>query len=1137
MDRLTPSDRRLAAILGLTPEEFQHFNNEARRLAAAGPQPAVTAGIDPLSILVNVALAAGSLAISSLLAPRPPGRPPTIVTSQQRGDTLTLNQRFAPTSGFDSYQEPAKLQTTIPCVYANRETIGGTDYGGVRVNLLLLWSQMLSFKTHQMFRGVFLVGEGAIGELDPYGFAVGDTLLTSYSVMMNDASTRQGARYTVYVKKDGGRLTQGDRIAGRSPDRDPGNAQRAGASDVYQVRSSGNLWLPSSCTAATPSAALTFGVYSPISNNLGYRVNPQLRPTRTFRVVGDDYRADSEDDNLAKIAIWKARYHWSPRSGIVSCTDASGSEKLLGEGQVDVVVGDRIFYRQVSSSDVGVSLRFAETVGNSDNEEEEKEFCGEIASAIAARQTAADDALVVDTLYQIGSCWAVLQGRDPAELPFVSTASFNAPDDSEREPASGNSITYGFVVIKPGTINRLTEQQIRDLEPLPRSKVLTPPDTSNDGEGTWDRAGFWTGDQDMPTYGTATNTAQIFRLAVATFSVPRPCLAVEIGIRSRLGMQVNGVCNMRQAPNLNEIDEKAQGGYRSGDPVDNNGTNTKVSIYQSGQISRVETRYSFFRIAYRASARDTWIELPPLFGVRGDTSQDIYNYIRLWMPSVQPWEFSLYPVTGWEIRNRIGMADDVQKVLLDCGLQGDYSVTVGDINIYYTGLPVGAFSADDYRLTFIEPQKDLYLNWTDEDGNAMFDTWGKLAEAFMYDEIKTSCEQGPEHTIAYINTITNNAEVPLYDNLALVGLNISSSTEMRQLGQLSGYVTSGIAVRRLLTDTEGPTHLWPEILLDAAINNRYGTGDRMTIEQIDVESFKAAAQWCHDRKYFFDGVIESPRNLRQWAADLAPLFVLTFGERNGQWYLAPAIDFNPIQISGLFTAGNIQEDTFQLVWADADDRQPIKVSATWRQERLNLSAVNSGLFPTPREVLVREVATPLNASLQSINMSEFATNQQHAVDACKLIAGYRTYTDHRIQFETTYDLEYAAIAPDAYIRVEMIETYVSGFGNGVCTADGVVTSTSPLADGSYQVFAWDGTASRRPSLQAMTIRNGIGSLPGHVFTIYNAAQQARTYRVERVAPTQDGRFTVEAAHAPTGDDGRLLLAAKWNNPNSWVIES
>ena len=227
-----------------------------------------------------------------------------------------------------------------------------------------------------------------------------------------------------------------------------------------------------------------------------------------------------------------------------------------------------------------------------------------------------------------------------------------------------------------------------------------------------------------------------------------------------------------------------------------------------------------------------------------------------------------------------------------------------------------------------------------EQGNYV-DKYGKLAEMFPYKEITSSAEGGPEHEVVAVNEIVRNRNnagqgfVPQYDSMALVGLNIQSSTEFTQLPQFSAYVTKGVKVKPLTeqggTDIENrtnvPTHLFPEILLDLMVTNRYGTGKYITYDMVDLGSFAGAAGFCLANRYFFDGAMAETVNLRTWAADTASMMLLQFGERQGKFFLQPAFptaDKVPVTIADQFSAGNILENTFNLQYLDPEDRLPIE---------------------------------------------------------------------------------------------------------------------------------------------------------------------------------------------------------------------
>ena len=152
-----------------------------------------------------------------------------------------------------------------------------------------------------------------------------------------------------------------------------------------------------------------------------------------------------------------------------------------------------------------------------------------------------------------------------------------------------------------------------------------------------------------------------------------------------------------------------------------------------------------------------------------------------------------------------------------------------------------------------------------------------------------------------------NASEVNYDGLALVGVNINSSIEWQQFSQFSCYVTGGKPADNFEQFSCRSYAPFPDIALDLMTNSTYGRGDLISDDMIDLVSFEDAADWCYSRKYFFDGVIADKLNIRQWCADIAATHLLIFGESDGKFFLKPALQFNAVDIAGLFTAGNIVE--------------------------------------------------------------------------------------------------------------------------------------------------------------------------------------------------------------------------------------
>jgi hypothetical protein len=1312
---MLPSDRYLAELLGLTEEQYQFFVAEVRKRAREQPAPSVVAGVDPVTIGISIALSVigiGFQIAATFLKPALPdagggGRPAQLRQRARGGQARTENERFTPRYGFDSTQDITTLGSIIPVVYALREAISGTTYGGVRVSTPMLWSQIYSLGGSQLLRAIFLIGEGPISAVDAGNFASGGNTLSSYD--FGDATANQvGSRLAVYGRYDSGlttRIASGDQIYGRSASTDAGNAENDGGGDVYQVWRNG-AWQPDFCSATRPGNQTTFGVYALCGNDFGMRTNPSFVPQVRAQLIPEGDDGDAKVKCVVDDAAWsqrlKARAFFGSRSGITSSglgsiggttsytlfassdkntafsrdlknletisdwvlekktiikdgagvytkpssrrwnniydstRDQSTSITTLenkisttinsvnvdanGKGTLNVTISFNItgFYDDNDGTDTinedletlksarfqlkwrnpltandpeddvvvkynlkilvrsrtkqefetggtiaaptvtfgtvnGVTVvtdvtggggtvdditttntRFKPTFKirgsgvNAVNEDSATvisitrdlkfnakkayiEKAEDIASTVAGRQKAWDDSLIEGELYKIGSGLAVCDSRSSGV--FISEA--------DTTGGTTNAITATFRTVRTGTVNTNTQANI---------------ETSGlDWVNTDSALREWR--------NVATTDGHILRCAIASISTTRPCQAVELGIRSRLGIRINGLTNFREALSYSDCDNRACLDYKN--DIVEQGSTLQTDVYQSNILSAPVERYSFFAIYYReAGSAAAFTKLSNAYGVRGATQQNVFNYIQLSMPSVKQWEFQIEPYSGWEIRNTsVGTL-----YVLEASLGTRQTVSeVGGVTVVFNGvsvaqsadtfaIPTGRRQASKSGLTYPRTDRDDFPN-----GDLSYiDTWGKLAEAFIYEEIQSSAASGPEHEVVYVNEIVPNSPAPVYDNLALLGINVLSSVEWQQFGQFSCYVTGGKTCRRLRSgQTLGPTHLFPDVLLDLMTNTTYGAGDLIKDSMIDFVAFTAAADWCSSRKYFFDGVQADRVNLRQWAADTAAANLLLFGESDGKFYLRPALQFTAVPIKGLFTAGNIVEGTFKLQYLEPEEREPIQISVRYREERASSDPTNPGIFPTEREVLVREVAPFGSATdpVESLDLSDYVTSRDQAIDAAKYIIRMRRIPTHVISFRTTHEGALAKLGPSDYIRVAMDETQYDEFNNGVVTAQGAVVSTQTLFPGTYDVIAWNGTEGSPPADASLVISSdGTATPTGVVFTVKKAATQVRTYQIERVTPDEEGTFSIEAVHMPTNSSGVLKLAEAFDSGSSWVIE-
>jgi hypothetical protein len=1045
---LLPCDREIIELAGLTESEYREFVRQCRFESKI--RPGTPVAIDPVTLGIILVVAGAAIYTAGvLLAPKPKSsvsQSGGVEGTGKQGQNIVDGRRFAPKAGFDSLQNVVELGSTVPLIYSRRETFDGVTYGGVRVNTNLLWSQVLSLGGDQLLRSIYLVGEGDERadsmELDVEQFALGNNLLGSYDLDINDTS-----RVSIYYSNDDGRIVDADHVAGRTPANDPGNSQTG---DVFAVRGANGAFGPNFSYAFKPTTQTQFGLFGWIGNGMCYRVNPSLRPQfrANTRVLGNgNLRIVCDDDGQENVTRQKQNQRFSGQSGITA-------------GNQALAIGDQVTYRIDSAVSFGGTFTFTSQADA--GARVATLTANDVNTSVAARQASFDENIVLGELYKIGSALCVCTARTGALF--------------ESQAENGNqSIDATFECVREG-------------------QMSAPPGIGG--------------------LSNATLTSQIFRLARGSFVTEYPTQVMELGIRSTVGIRVSGLTNTIEGGyTYDNIDAQAcpappavPGPFPEIGPEDTLATQQ----YNAGSVQVPEDRYSYFKILFRnAGTDDAYTELEDLYGIRSETSAQVYSYIRFEMPATRRYEFLIEPVSGFEIRAGIERGG---QFILDH--RTDREIAINDpsgVTVRFRGSDPGT-----YRMRWVDPLEQT-LEWDDQ---SMADAAARLAEVFCYGEITTTVGGNPEHEIVYVNTILPNPVAANYENLAILGMNIRASREFANLSQLSVYMNRGL----------GGFHDFPSVLRDLLTNTRYGLGEIISPEQIDDQSFQDATLWTVNRRYFFDQAIDSPLNMRQWATTTARHFLLDLIIRNGQWALEPLVELQqPEPITGIFTAGNIIEDSFELNYFDQDQRQLPRISVKWRQEATTGDLNNRGLFPVIREVTVAETTAPVDAPREEIDLSDFCTSQLQAIDRAKFECLFRRFSTHSVKFKTTTDQ--AALDLGKCFKLGLETLAFDQPQNGYISREGTVTSWPEIGTDSFQALVWDGTGQSVQEVTLDVIDNRCATNRGSVFCRADAVTQTQTYKVQALAFDEDGNLEVDAIHWPTDADGNSLIRVNFADAN------
>ena len=1046
---LLPQDREIMDITGMSEEEYRWFVRECYKNHKLRPGEPVALEPGTISLILTIVGVLLQVA-GTLLAPKPKDQESKSPEEETiEGQNVVRRDRFAPKSGFDSFQNVVDMGSVIPIVYCKRENVEGKAYGGLRVNTNLLWSQILSVGGGQFFRGVFLVGEGPV-ELDYTQLALGNNTLVSYELPPASENAEAG-RATVYYAPTGGRIDQTDRVLGVISAKDPG-AIVGDFDDIYQVVGTTDF-----CQALQPSNQTEFGLYDHIGNNFGYKIGEDFLAVTQWQNRSDgEFERQNSNQKIAEGLKNSVRF--TTRAGVKGTTNAL----------VSVIVGQEFEY--IIHRTTEYERTFTEAGSTSGNEQESIVNCNDVATTIASIQRTFDERINIGDVYKLGSAVVICVDRGDS---FVSDVDYDS---------NGTEVVAKFRVLQAGSFHQWNE------------------DTLN--------FDYDDNDEDESVGTLCSKSSQMFRMLVGAFSVERAFQVIEVGLQSNVGLKTSGIVNFNSLEALEfkyacirGVEDGSYLAYVSAEYCggqDGDGDcdmDAQDEAYRkdirTGTYSASDTRFSFFRVFVKDIDDNVFAASNNLYAVRSVTGVDVYNYLRFTFPTSKRREFKFVPMSSWEIRYGIENQTVAQRgwdglYAVDPHTKTTYDITENGFTLSFVGEQITTPNEEFKVKAFVTKQGSNKLGFSDiDDDDSYVDKWARVAEAFIYSEVTTTATQ-PEHRISYINIISENENTPRYDEMAIVGLNISSSKELRSLDQLSVYCTEGVI----------PYHTFPKVFEDLLTNRRYGVGEFFSAQQIDSDSFDAAHQWTTDRKYFYDGAISEKLNLRSWGAERARDFLLDLSISGGKFTLNPTVRFGaPEPVVAMFSSGNIIEDTLQVNYFDLQDRLDPIISVRWREERRDSSIDSKGLFPQIREFNVRRDGVDENAPVIQVDMSNFCTNRKHAEDRAKLECQSKRYITHAVSFKTVPSE--TGVQAGSIIKLGIETVYYNQPQNGAISNTGEVTAWPPLGNGSYPVLLWDGNQLSETTL---VVAEGKATANANsVFCIRDSNQKAETYKVSSVS--------------------------------------
>ena len=634
---LLPYERQLIEALGISVEEYYQLKGDIdRAIRERGPEyehiPDVRG--DVTTVLINLAIGLLLTGAAVLLAPKPPKAQEqeeikTKDLGNQRGRT-----RFNNTVGFDAAPQLAQLASRVPIPFGRYEQnslddpidaetdLGTTGYpsGGFIVEPLLVWSRMLSNGSFQSLKVKCVVGQSGM-----------DTPPTPDAIMLGGQPIKSfyEPNYAVWWASRAGdnRLLPSDIIAGD-----------AAPQGEWNVPTLSGDYQPGFSATYSPSNATDFGVYDSIPNGGHWRVN--WRVVSILQRSGTDDPGGRKGAEIDKIAGknggrgMKGTGRWY--STWCGLTKHNGQGGELPE-VVNASIGDTFTYeirsQQIDGKDIGLDSEDTGVTGEDINNQ---------MNSIRERT---DELLQTNEVFICNRTMMKVKNR-PNKV-FDS----EAPED----------MTYELEVISFVSQNREVG--------LSGTKAITRPVVFEGGEGM---------DND---YAKSTSWYPLHKVDIGEVSNTRPTEVTELGIRSQVWNQANGLCNFASVPSPEKLEDYNEDQYE----------------ITSGNMNKYMYRTSFFVLGVRPVSGAAGLDADGndssdsdetfdgfdtingcLFAVRGNQPINQYNYIRVYHPSKTQYEFRLIPKDACNVHRYESFAGTGQQIyVLDAiGDPESYSETL-----------------------------------------------------------------------------------------------------------------------------------------------------------------------------------------------------------------------------------------------------------------------------------------------------------------------------------------------------------------------------------------------------------------------------------------------------------------------------
>ena len=531
----------------------------------------------------------------------------------------------------------------------------------------------------------------------------------------------------------------------------------------------------------------------------------------------------------------------------------------------------------------------------------------------------------------------------------------------------------------------------------------------------------------------------------------------------------------------------------------------------------IKSRLAFFRLLYRPLSRSTQDLLPLIIACR--RSADLDNFISLDFRAGsgnQKWEFEFQPIS--DLAAERAQNGQKQIALIENSGKGE------------------SFRHNGNRFRWVGNLKDISSVLKDR-GPVLTNEWD-LFSVRSDTDIQFSFEAGPEFQITAVTEQQLRSTEGKYARMSTMAFGVFSGRGVQDLRSISAFVTEGkdswvVNNDGTYSKSAGSTSWAPDIFADTVLDKENGIGRYAKPSGVDWQGLALSKRFCQNSglgcQLFMDPLIAEVGSWRQFWAEAAPYSLLEFGKIGGKETLVPAVPVNSsgranrrVNISALFTTGNILEDTYREEFLDyGASVQDLIATVIYRETE------EDDVFPRNASVDVQLVDAVEDAAIrQTFDLSQFVTQREQAILYGKLLCNQRRWVRRGIEFQTVPTD--TPVSPGAYIYVDVGLNTWDRMTAGVVMPGGVLNAplSDRLRDGTYAALVYRSGGNVR-SLASVTVADGkanaLSDDAGAMFVLGAVTDRKRVFRVTEVMMSEEGEVTVKALEHPCETvDGNLL---------------